>query len=353
MALMLTGCGGDGGGSRVPSAKCGGPATLPGGSAVQGGGDDVAAYVQAQRGYVKCLRENGVDAPYPDTKGHIDFGDRRALKPDAKFRTAQDRCADYVKAVPESIEKGNQPKLTDEQIKVKQRYAKCMRENGAADFPDPGPDGLGSGDCDQNSTDAGRATRICGPIVGVPAKPWAGQGLIVGDAVRNIDDEPQTATELPRGGPGQGRKRRAALVVCAVAVAAAAVVGTLGLGGEGDEGLSAPARAGSLVSVTRATLTERTRMNGQLGYGTEMSLPVKGTGTVTWLPQTGTTAERGETLLRVDDRPVTLLYGPLPHVPRPGTDRHGVGGTNRVRGCDRAPWRSDGRRHGCRRAAAG
>ncbi|MFE2210348.1 peptidoglycan-binding protein [Streptomyces canus] len=53
-------------------------------------------------------------------------------------------------------------------------------------------------------------------------------------------------------------------------------------------------------------------MDGQLGYGTEIPLPVKATGTVTWLPAEGTTVERGGTLLRVDDRPVVLLYGTLP-----------------------------------------
>jgi hypothetical protein len=47
VALTLTGCGGDGGGSKVPSATSGGSATSPGGSAVQGGAGDVAAYVQA------------------------------------------------------------------------------------------------------------------------------------------------------------------------------------------------------------------------------------------------------------------------------------------------------------------
>ncbi|MEU7721697.1 peptidoglycan-binding domain-containing protein [Streptomyces tibetensis] len=96
-------------------------------------------------------------------------------------------------------------------------------------------------------------------------------------------------------------------------MAAVAVVGALGLGGDrADEGSSAPPRSGSTVPVTRTTLTERTTVDGQLGYGSEMPLPVKATGTVTWLPAEGTTVKRGGTLLRVDDRPVVLLYGTLP-----------------------------------------
>ncbi|GAA2260882.1 hypothetical protein GCM10010415_24220 [Streptomyces atrovirens] len=176
VALALTGCGGDEGDSDIPTAASGGAATPSAGSDAQGGGDDVAAYVQAQREYVKCLRENGVDAPDPDEKGTIDFGDNLDLKKDAKFRAATEKCAEYLAAVPESIEKGNQSKLTAEQIKVKQQYAKCMQENGAADFPDPGPDGLGQGEWDQSSAGAKRAIRICGPIVGVPENPGPGKG---------------------------------------------------------------------------------------------------------------------------------------------------------------------------------
>ncbi|MFF7340588.1 peptidoglycan-binding protein [Streptomyces sp. NPDC008163] len=118
-------------------------------------------------------------------------------------------------------------------------------------------------------------------------------------------------TDLDEGrGP---RGRRTFLVVAGVAVVAAvAVTGALGFGGGRDEGPKAPSRAGSTVAVTRATLTERTTVDGALGYGPEIPLPVKATGTVTWLPASGTTAQRGDTLLRVDDRPTVLLYGALP-----------------------------------------
>ncbi|MFI8291827.1 peptidoglycan-binding protein [Streptomyces sp. NPDC085614] len=118
----------------------------------------------------------------------------------------------------------------------------------------------------------------------------------------------------PPARPPRGRYRRRTVLVgtAVVVVAAVAVAGALGLGGGGAEGPGAPPRAGSLVPVTRTTLTERTSMDGRLGFGAELPLPVKAQGTVTWLPEAGTTAERGDELLRVDDRPVTLLYGALP-----------------------------------------
>ncbi|MFF5921782.1 peptidoglycan-binding protein [Streptomyces flavochromogenes] len=121
-------------------------------------------------------------------------------------------------------------------------------------------------------------------------------------------------TEDPESRPPRGRRgRRTALIVSAVVVVAAvAAIGALGLGGGPEERTAAPPRSGSTVPVTRATLTERTSVDGQLGYGAELPLPVKATGTVTWLPEPGAFVERGGELLRVDDRPVTLLYGSLP-----------------------------------------
>ncbi|MEV5439505.1 hypothetical protein AB0K80_26350 [Streptomyces sp. NPDC052682] len=178
-AFALTGCGGDDGGSKVPTAGSGGAASQQGdASGEQGGKDDVTAYVEAQRAYVKCLRQNGFDAPDPDARGNIDFGSgdaRIALKKDPKFRAATEKCAKYQAAVPESLEKGNQ-NLTPKQIEVKRKYADCMQKNGAPDFPDPGPDGLGQGEWDQSSASAKRAIRICGPIVGVPENPGPGKG---------------------------------------------------------------------------------------------------------------------------------------------------------------------------------
>ncbi|WP_328748490.1 hypothetical protein OHT57_23660 [Streptomyces sp. NBC_00285] len=177
-ALTLAGCGGGDGGPKVPTAG-GGTARASGTASTQSGGDDdMAAYVEAQRAYVTCLRDNGIDAPDPDARGNVVFGDDDllALKKDAKFRAATGKCAEHQIAVPESVENGNQPSLSAEQIKVKRAYATCMQDNGAADFPDPGPDGLGQGEWDQSSASAKRAIRICGPIVGVPAGSGPGKG---------------------------------------------------------------------------------------------------------------------------------------------------------------------------------
>ncbi|MEU4067336.1 peptidoglycan-binding protein [Streptomyces wedmorensis] len=157
-------------------------------------------------------------------------------------------------------------------------------DTGTTPTPEPGP---GSGT--QPSTQAG---------------PELGTGA-------GAEAEPPPEGTAPPRAPGRRRSRTALLAAALVAVTAVAAVGALGLGG-GGEAPTAPPRAGSTITVTRTTLVERTRVEGTLGYGADIPAPVKATGTVTWLPEAGATAERGDTLLRVDDRPVVLLYGTLP-----------------------------------------
>ncbi|WP_030376860.1 MULTISPECIES: peptidoglycan-binding protein [unclassified Streptomyces] len=111
------------------------------------------------------------------------------------------------------------------------------------------------------------------------------------------------------------RRRKPLLIGAGVlVVAVVSVVGALGLGGGGgaDDDAAAPGRSSQVVAVTRATLTDRTEIDGQLGHGPQVPFPVKAEGTVTWLPATGRTVRRGQQVLRVNDRPVVLLYGSLP-----------------------------------------
>ena len=112
--MAITLAGGEGDAPKVPTAGGDNPSAASGKTATPGGGDDVSAYVNAQREWVKCLRENGVDAPDPDAKGQVDFGDNAALKKDTKFLNASEKCASLVAAVPESLENANQPNLTPE-----------------------------------------------------------------------------------------------------------------------------------------------------------------------------------------------------------------------------------------------
>ncbi len=66
------------------------------------------------------------------------------------------------------------------------------------------------------------------------------------------------------------------------------------------------------VEVERRTLVVRSAVTGEVGYGPDRPVPFQATGIVTWLPEDGSTVRRGDVLLKVDDRPVALMYGETP-----------------------------------------
>ncbi|MFD8382093.1 peptidoglycan-binding protein [Streptomyces sp. NPDC059679] len=112
-----------------------------------------------------------------------------------------------------------------------------------------------------------------------------------------------------------GIGHRSVLVAAgAVAVTAVAVVGALGLGGGdgSDSGGPDSGRGDRTVRVTRGTLVEETAVDGTLDHGPEVPFETRAEGTITWLPKAGKTVTRGQTLLRVDEKPVVSLYGDLP-----------------------------------------
>jgi hypothetical protein len=136
----------------------------------------IAAYVDGVRAWVGCLRGEGVKVSDPDTRGNVEFdGDKRLLKADPKFRAAQQTCLSLLPAVPKGLE--TKPAMTAQEIQKAGEYAKCMRENGAPDFPDPGADGYYPEDANWNSgTDAAlRAQQTCGLTV-YGQKPGQAQG---------------------------------------------------------------------------------------------------------------------------------------------------------------------------------
>lgn len=148
------------------------------------GDGEIARYVEGQRRFVKCLREEGLDVPDPDAKGHIDFGDARELKADPKFTRAQVKCEKFSLPVPEELERQERPKLSAKEIATRKRYAKCMQENGVPEAPDVGDDGYSDEDFqndgkmawDPTSARAKRAIRICAPIIGDPVNPGKAKG---------------------------------------------------------------------------------------------------------------------------------------------------------------------------------
>ncbi|MGW1657147.1 peptidoglycan-binding protein [Streptomyces atratus] len=140
------------------------------------------------------------------------------------------------------------------------------------------------------------------------------------NVVKGTGNQPTAVGEdvTERGADDRGarRRRRGPVILGSgiLLVAAVGVVGALGLGGggAGADGASGRGTGGQAVRVARGTLTDRTEIDGRLGHGPEVPFRIKKSGTVTWLPESDKIVRRGETVLRVDDRPVVLLYGTLP-----------------------------------------
>lgn len=99
-----------------------------------------------------------------------------------------------------------------------------------------------------------------------------------------------------------------ALVMLGGAVAALALVGRL----IPTQTASKPALPPATAEVTRTTLVETKTVLGTLGYGEPVPINTRAAGTLTWIAPTGSTAERGAPLFKIDERPVVALYGSVP-----------------------------------------
>ncbi|WP_313895924.1 peptidoglycan-binding domain-containing protein [Streptomyces sp. YIM 98790] len=129
------------------------------------------------------------------------------------------------------------------------------------------------------------------------------------------DSSRGTAADPARRRPG----RTVLLAVAAVAAAGAAGAAAIGWGGgNGTAEAAAPSGPPATATVERTTLVRSEKVGGSLGHGTATTVEAppagaaEGGGTVTWLPEAGEVLGRGDTVYRIDERPVPLLYGSLP-----------------------------------------
>ncbi len=110
----------------------------------------------------------------------------------------------------------------------------------------------------------------------------------------------------------RGRRPQTGLVIAVASLIVLAVAASVGFGWGGGQAVQRPPERTLPVTIKRESLVDYVTVDGKLGYGAGWPVASGTTGTVTWLPASGATAERGQALLRVDDLPVVLLYGQLP-----------------------------------------
>ncbi|MFI1012208.1 peptidoglycan-binding protein [Streptomyces sp. NPDC020965] len=138
-----------------------------------------------------------------------------------------------------------------------------------------------------------------------------------------------TLERLPDGAPGdeggaagpprparhrRRRGRRTAVAIAVLAAGGAVAAATLGLVGEkgSSDGTAGSELPPNTTEVTKETLKDVHRADGELGHGPATTAQGRLGGTVTDLPGTGDRVTRGKPLYEVDNGPVTLMYGALP-----------------------------------------
>jgi peptidoglycan hydrolase-like protein with peptidoglycan-binding domain len=124
------------------------------------------------------------------------------------------------------------------------------------------------------------------------------------------------AAETELIGHGRHTKRRRAYVVTAGVLAVAVGGGGAAAFMLNDNGARPSGRQSALpaatAEITRGDVIDTESVDGKLTYADERSLAAATSGVVTWAPAEGATITRGKPLLKVNGKPVTLMYGSLP-----------------------------------------
>jgi hypothetical protein len=136
LGLMLTlasaGCArnSDNDGTGVATAQSG-PVTASAGPSPTASRDP-----DAPLKFAKCMRENGITwFPDPDASGRTMIRTPKGFDP-KKFEAAQEACKQYSPRMDDDNRRAD-----PEMLENARQMAKCMRENGVPNFPDPKPDG--------------------------------------------------------------------------------------------------------------------------------------------------------------------------------------------------------------------
>ncbi|WP_250035787.1 hypothetical protein [Paractinoplanes maris] len=147
IVLMLAsgGCAaGAGDGDGVATAQSGAATATP--TPSKGSDEDPALE------FARCMREQGMTwFPDPDTSGRTVVKMPPGLDP-ANFDAAKEACKEFA---PDG---GDAGQADPEMVELARKMAKCMRENGVPNFPDPQPNGSMHLDRDKLGTGPGDPT---------------------------------------------------------------------------------------------------------------------------------------------------------------------------------------------------
>ncbi|MGP3911058.1 efflux RND transporter periplasmic adaptor subunit [Nonomuraea sp. 10N515B] len=125
--------------------------------------------------------------------------------------------------------------------------------------------------------------------------------------------EPDAMPSRPRRRRGRGKVVAGLFIVLAAAGGGFVAINSAGL----LEGASGPTQSAKALppataTVARQTLNDTMDADGELGYGPVTTAVTRKPGTITWLPESGQQITRGKSMYRLDNDPVTLMYGDTP-----------------------------------------
>jgi hypothetical protein len=154
-----------------------GPSVATAGNTPEGRMEAPSADPQERaRQFVACMRANGVEIDESSGAGR---GGRIAVPTGApEVETAMEKCRIYL---PDGGEPGQ---LSPDDIERHRLYAKCMRENGVPEYPDPNPatgvTELGSDLSQKMKNDPSflAASEACRSVLGSPGA--ATPGMVIG-----------------------------------------------------------------------------------------------------------------------------------------------------------------------------
>ncbi len=133
VALAVAGCGGSSspGVAHLSTSKDASSASPEGGGSSP---ESPASLEQAGVAYAKCMRANGVpNFPDPKAGGDFLFHARAGMNPSSPaFKAAQAKCRHFMPPGP-----GSGPAPSPQTLAKFLRIARCMRQHGVGDFPDP------------------------------------------------------------------------------------------------------------------------------------------------------------------------------------------------------------------------
>ena len=167
LVLVVSACGGSSGPSVAQISSNSTTASSTPTASARSGPDSAQAQELALLGFSRCMRQHGIPS-FPDPQQYADgtYGFANLAKLRQLVRGTHNQDA-YTTCQPDLVKAGidtpqNITKLAADNL----AYAKCMRNNGVSDFPDPNSNGRFGGqikNLDTNTPTYQKAQTACQP----------------------------------------------------------------------------------------------------------------------------------------------------------------------------------------------